>query len=426
MSIPETEMASQWTDKSAIMRDLSFAQGRWVPGSIDTAITSGTPPAHNLNEETEEEYYKRWAGDGDFSACPDFSLISKMLEMVQDDVPDTKDIQTGPVEIRKLDPVAKVFVPKLKQVKQIKPKTEKTDKKKKPLPERNVAIASIIANSLKLSQDVKEAPIKLSRPEDFIKTSSLAPNIEELHALRKRNDSVHKVNSWLQSQDMNCMFKKKSSESPKSPSPGQSDASARSLRNPGQQYVPSSWAGEYYKKCIERTHIRDMVQENVWARAEKIMQEIDIRKAEKQKKQEEEDAALAAAMAEAEQEAPPSEAKNDDDTDEHDEPVADSQGLASVLLPKHRHLLTGDCVVCKVLSKKPSENLFETKEVENDKPEFQDAIDETDKNHDEDYFCLVRSSLVENLADKEAAENKLEESDSTENTEILDVSTSES
>lgn len=194
------------------------------------------------------------------------------------------------MEIRKLDPVAKVFVPKFRktevnkrqenmEAKETKPKA---DKKKRPLRERNVAIASIIANSLKHSQDVKETPIKLSRPEDFIKTSSM-PNIEEMHALRKRNDSVHKVNNWLQSQDMNCMFKKKLSESAKSPSPGQSDASVRSLRNPGQQYVPSSWAGEYYKKCMDRTHIRDMVQENVWVRAEKLMKEIDIRKAEEQK-----------------------------------------------------------------------------------------------------------------------------------------------
>lgn len=97
-------------------------------------------------------------------------------------------------------------------------------------------------------------------------------------------------------------------------------------------------------------------------------------------------------------------------------------GLASVLLTQHRHLLTNECVVCNVLSKKPAEKLFETKEAEN--VQLEEVIDETDKNQDEDYFCLVRSSFVENLTDIEAVENSaLEETDST---DTLDISTSES
>lgn len=75
-----------------------------------------------------------------------------------------------------------------------------------------------------------------------------------------------------------------------------------------------------------------------------------------------------------------------------------------------------------MLSKKPAENLFETKEAEN--VQLEEVIDETDKNQDEDYFCLVRSSFVENLTDIEAVENSvLEETDST---DTLDISTSES
>ncbi|XP_063361875.1 uncharacterized protein LOC134650871 [Cydia amplana] len=389
-------MGSKWTDESAILRDLSFAQGRWVPGGIDSAVAGANPPGHNMTEETEEEYYRHWSsldpgGTGDFSTGPDLYQIRTMLELMQDEHPPNEELQyfSGPLEIRKPNPQASHLIPK----------TKKNSKENMPSNKpraRNVAIASLLA--LTLSQE----PLKLVKPEDFIK-----PSKEDKEIRERRKDSVNKVTNWLQSQDITAMFKRKSSvnsfkeekssikdkspvhsndsvksppgqgilKSPpgqgilKSPSgqqsvkspPGQGSVKSPhgqgSTKSPNGQYTPSAWAEEYYRKAVDRSHVRDLVQEDVWGRAERAMKEIDARKEEIRKQ--EAAAELAAEIArqcealETMRPADPGTGGNENTTTSVTEADEDeAEGIAKVLLPKSRHeLYPGDlCIVCKVMA----------------------------------------------------------------------------
>ncbi|XP_063381030.1 uncharacterized protein LOC134667536 isoform X2 [Cydia fagiglandana] len=355
-------MGSKWTDESAILRDLSFAQGRWVPGGIDSAVAGANPPAHNITEETEEEYYRHWTsldpgGTGDFSSGPDLYQIKTMLELMQGEDPPNEECFSGPIEIRKINPQAPTFISKMKY-KENKPPN-------KPRRARNVAIASIMA--LTLSQE----PVKLVKPEDFIKPSKEDEEIRE-----RRKDSVNKVTNWLQSQDITSMFKRKSSEekstSIKDKSPVHSNDSAKSpagqgsvksppgqasTKSPNGQYTPSLWAEEYYRKAVNRSRVRDLVQEDVWGRAERAMKEIDTRKEELRKQ--EAAAELAAEIArqcealETMTLADPGTGENENTTTSiNDADEDEAEGIAKVLLPSSRHELypRDSCIVCKVMA----------------------------------------------------------------------------
>ncbi|XP_063618909.1 uncharacterized protein LOC134791720 [Cydia splendana] len=366
-------MGSKWTDESAILRDLSFAQGRWVPGGIDSAVAGANPPAHNITEETEEEYYRHWTsldpgGTGDFSSGPDLYQIKTMLELMQGEDPPNEECFSGPIEIRKLNPHTPHFISKTNNNKENKPPNQ-------PRRTRNVAIASIMA--LTLSQE----PVKLVKPEDFIKPSKEDEEIRE-----RRKDSVNKVTNWLQSQDITSMFKRKSSEekssSIKDKSPVHSNDSVKSparqgsiksppkqgsTKSPNGQYTPSLWAEEYYRKAVNRSRVRDLVQEDVWGRAERAMKEIDTRKEELRKQ--EVAAELAAEIArqcealETMRPADPGTGGNENTTTSINEADEDeAEGIAKVLLPSSRHDLypRDTCIVCKVMAAPdPKENTSE-------------------------------------------------------------------
>ncbi|XP_063533635.1 uncharacterized protein LOC134743934 [Cydia strobilella] len=368
-------MGTKWTDESAILRDLSLAQGRWVPGGIDSAVAGAKPPAHNITEETEEEYYRHWSsldqgGTGDISSGPDLYQIKTMLELMQDEYPPNEECFSGPIEIRKLNAHAPHFIPTTKK------NTKVNKAPNKPRRARNVAIASILA----LSQE----PLKLAKPEDFMK-----PSKEDEEVMERRKDSVNKVTNWLQSRDITSMFKRKSpgnsfkevkSNSIEDKSPVHSNESIKSshghgsvkfphgqgsTKSPNGQYTPSPWAEEYYRKAVERSHVRDLVQTDVWGRAEQAMKVIDTRKEEIRKQ--EAAAELAAEIArqcEALENTKPADpgttggnANMTTSVNEADEDEA--EGIAKVLLPKSRHLLyPGDaCIVCKVMAAPdPQEN----------------------------------------------------------------------
>ncbi|XP_047995347.1 uncharacterized protein LOC125233393 [Leguminivora glycinivorella] len=353
-------MGSKWTDESEVLRDLSFAQGRWVPGGIDSAVAGANPPAHNITEETEEEYYQRWTsmdpGGGDFSSGPDLYQIKTMLELMQDEGPPIEEDFSGPIEIRKLNMPA-THIPKTKNTKENKPPN-------KPRRARNVAIASIMA--LALTQE----PLKLVKPEDFIK-----PSKEEEEIRERRKDSVNKVTNWLQSQDITCMFKRKSSvnsfkedqRSSKDKSPVNSSDSVKSpveasTKSPNGQYTPTLWAEEYYRKAVDRSHVRALVREDVWGRAERVMKEIDARKEELRKQQAE--AELAAEIArqcealEATRLATPNADRNENTSTPVEEDDDGAEGIAKVLLSASRHELYpgAPCVVCQVLSAPPDQD----------------------------------------------------------------------
>lgn len=151
---------------------------------------------------------------------------------------------------------------------------------------QNVAVNSIleaIAGNIPISNMEKPSPepLKLLKPTDFMSTE------------KEIVDSVEKVKGWLDSQQNNVkdtkpthtqvnwepssMFKRKSnstvksidSESIKSSPPPKVDCVA---------YRPSSFADEYYQTFVERSKIKAFVKEDMWARAERIMKEMDAKK----------------------------------------------------------------------------------------------------------------------------------------------------
>ncbi|XP_061712849.1 uncharacterized protein LOC133521803 [Cydia pomonella] len=374
-------MGSKWTDESAILRDLSFAQGRWVPGGIDSAVAGANPPVHNITEETEEEYYRHWTsldpgGTGDFSSGPDLYQIKTMLELMQDEHPPNEEFFSGPIEIRKLNIQAPPFTKTKSNTKENKPPN-------KPRRARNVAIASIMALTL------SEEPLKLVKPEEFIK-----PIKEDEEITERRKDSVNKVTNWLQAQDIMPMFKKKSSvnsfkeekiSSTKDKSPVHSNESVKSpheqgsvkspdgqgnvksphgqgsVKSPHAQYTPSAWAQEYCRQAERRGRARALLLQDVWGRAERAMQEIDARKEEIRKQ--EAAAELAAEIARqcealetTRLELPDTENGNKDTTESTNENEKDeAEGIAKVLLPQSRHeLFPGACAVCRVLAPGPA------------------------------------------------------------------------
>ncbi|XP_052740213.1 uncharacterized protein LOC112051204 [Bicyclus anynana] len=78
-------MTNCWIDEYTICRDLSLAQGKDVPVEIDRSVTvaeNEPPPALNITEDTEEEFFGPYVGDGDTNCGPDLHLITQMLKVV--------------------------------------------------------------------------------------------------------------------------------------------------------------------------------------------------------------------------------------------------------------------------------------------------------------------------------------------------------
>ncbi|XP_069358702.1 uncharacterized protein [Maniola hyperantus] len=260
-------MANHWDSEYAIWRDLSVAQGREVPAEIEhTVAKDERPPRVVLTEETEEQFFGNYVdAAGDYSSGPDLSLIKQMLQ-------EAKVSQTEEEHIV-------------------------IEKTVKPARKKNMAIESI------LHMYANCGPLQNGH-------CAVNPSTSEANLL---------CNS------PNNMFKKKikkvdSSRSPKNTPSTVIDQSASELEQP-RMFVPSSRAAEYYRKYQEQSQALERAREDVWARAEREMRELDQKKLQATSRCD----------------------PNNADTPAH--------GADAVRLSTHRHSFTDtkDCVVCKVL-----------------------------------------------------------------------------
>ncbi|XP_046959647.1 uncharacterized protein LOC124529782 [Vanessa cardui] len=283
-------MTSHWTNKNAILRDLSVAQGRDVPVEIVNPVAyDEKPPALNYTEETEEEFFSGCVGSGDFDTGPDIQLIQQMLDLVREvnitDIEDKKTDDTKTiVEISKTNEA-------VSQAADERPESISNDSVKKKIKtqkkKRNVAVASLIetyGDNMYTNEDsvIQLPSTKLLKPDDFM------PDPQDISSTENKTETVSKTIPIIQSPT--SMFKKKSPDSKnldhssmfqkKSLSPTSkvvgNDVSVDEHK-PGN-FVPSSHAEERYKKYLEKSNMLEIVKEDIWTRAERKMKEIDSKR----------------------------------------------------------------------------------------------------------------------------------------------------
>ncbi|CAG4950253.1 unnamed protein product [Parnassius apollo] len=284
-------MESQWTNKYDIMRDLYVAQGR-IPIDVSGTLTAkAKPPNHIIIEENELEHFDDCCEDVEYESGADLNLIKEMLDMVKQTTfnPDVVSLDADNLLlITKHNPQCigmEVSCSDVPNVTNLKP-----HKKRK---QRNVAITSILeALSSHSTKKVEhDEHVKLLKPEDFIKS-------ENDSSVAVVDEIINSANSRIES---TITFKKKDSEK------NVKDCDEINLNTESKSiasYRPSSMASFYYKKYLERSKLKESMQDDVKAEDQEVQKKINIKE------------------------------------------------LDVVRLPQHRHLLTDDCIVCRVLCKK--------------------------------------------------------------------------
>ncbi|CAH3899952.1 uncharacterized protein LOC123708650 [Pieris brassicae] len=251
-----------WTSKDALYRDLARAQGG-APIAITDPLLYHETPTREYDEEKDLEYQFRDASaTTDFSEGPDLQMIMQMLEMVNDyDV--TAD--SKPVEIRQLNPLSKVFVPKSSGDASDISEQKSTAKKKN----RNAAIESIIKAqeaSSNLSETSKYKPIPLTNK---LNTENIKQNI----TTEKKQNGLKPIvyNSSMAS----SMFKKKTVSNKLNKSPDTSKVSLEILKT--NTFVPSKVASSYYEKFVEFNEAKEE-KRDIWTLVQKKIKESEERK----------------------------------------------------------------------------------------------------------------------------------------------------
>ncbi|KAM3960580.1 uncharacterized protein ACR2FA_005322 [Aphomia sociella] len=347
-----------WTSKYAILRDLCEAQGH-VPSEINATVGTEPPPALEFTEETEEEYYRSYAGEGDYTVtAPNLGLIKEMLNMVNDTYHDSEVLGDGDavhnvIQINQLNPNCAEFVPRSvwknqdDSAKNASPKPiviQDEERIRKPKRARNVAVASLLDA---LNKNETKDPLKLMKPDDFI-NNTVAASIDNIVSDSIDNtvadsidntvaDSVQKVNGWLKSQNQNgtstkmtpiltpgvMMFKRKNNTLKVATIEPQKSVSPKN-----KKYTPSVLATEYYKKYVEKAKLMESIKEDIWKKTERLMKEADAKKKEE--------------LANPHQDQELSQ-------EETSKEIIKLDKLDIVRLPQHRHQLTGECIVCKTM-----------------------------------------------------------------------------
>ncbi|XP_047505009.1 uncharacterized protein LOC125049658 isoform X1 [Pieris napi] len=251
-----------WTSKDALYRDLARAQGG-APIAITDPLLYHETPTREYDDEKDLEYQFRDASaTTDYSEGPDLQMIMQMLEMVKDyDV--TPESQ--PVEISKLNPLSKVFVPESSEVASDKEIEQKITKKKN----RNAAIESIIKaqeESLNLSEKSKYKPISL-------KNKSKTENIKQSITTEKKQNGLKPI--VYNSSTASSMFKKKTVSNKSNKSPHTSKVSPEILKT--NTFVPSKVASSYYEKFVEFNEAKEE-KYDIWTVVEKKIKESEEKK----------------------------------------------------------------------------------------------------------------------------------------------------
>lgn len=324
-------MASQWTSKTAILQDLSVAQGREVPVEISNALTRNEKPPIYA-EETEEEFYADFVGGDDLETGPDLQLIKQMLDMVREvnttDIDNTEvNNSTTSLEISKINtPLSsqrKEDEEPLKLPNNIKKVVQKQKKN------RNVALASLIETHGD-KEYINESNSKQLQSPNLLKPDDFVYNIK--NSCKSNKDFL--ISSMIPTiKSPTSMFRKKSliTKPLEETSMNQRKCSTiinnetRNYNEP-ECFVPSSHADELYKAYLEKNKCLEQVEDDEWAKAERKMKEIDAKKKNEGFKEN----------------APSL-------TSSENLKSSKITGMDFVRLPQHRHLLTGDCTVCEVL-----------------------------------------------------------------------------
>ncbi|KAJ8729829.1 hypothetical protein PYW07_016867 [Mythimna separata] len=95
-----------------------------------------------------------------------------------------------------------------------------------------------------------------------------------------------------------------------------------------KQYKPSANASAYYSKYLEKSNLREHLEEDLWTKLEREMKELEEKKKRKAELK------------------TPKELGNVSTGD-----ASDLFAVFELSLPEHRHVLPGDCVVCVVAAK---------------------------------------------------------------------------
>ncbi|XP_059051586.1 uncharacterized protein LOC131846326 [Achroia grisella] len=320
-----------WTSKYAILRDLSEVQGH-VPSEVAGTSGAEPPPTLQLTEETEEEYFSNCAGAGDcVIAPPDLSLIKEMLDMVKDDNSTSPISGEGDGENKaRINTNCTKFIPKDTNEttnKIASPKTIIQDDKEKNVKSKKLRNAAVISL---LDAKNETDTMKLLKPNDFLnsnvnesfskanKDNAIESNISEsLQKVDERQNSQSQNGSVLPNLTSSVsMFKKKNSVKNKS------NDSQVVMKKAIENYTPSGCATQYYEKYVENAKLNESKHEDIWTRLEHMMREADAKKK--------------------------TEMANHEVTCKEQETTAVDR-LDVVRLRQHRHELTGECIVCKVM-----------------------------------------------------------------------------
>ncbi|CAH0723096.1 unnamed protein product, partial [Brenthis ino] len=307
-------MASHWTSKNAILRDLSLAQGREVPVELENTVGyNEKPPALNYTEETEEEFFSNCVGGGDCNTGPDLQLIQQMLDMVREaEIEDLETKNETVIEISKGNNLSKT--PPVLDVKNNGSKKLKSpissEIKLKQKKNRNAAVESLIATygDIDLNESNQEQNTKVTTKSD--------------------TDNSMTRYQYLKLTSPMLMFKKKSpTKLIENVDKSEKDVSTEIDSIEPAKFVPSAFAGERYQKYLEMSKMQEQMQDDIWSKAEQKMKEIDARKREERKL----------------------ESSLSSSSSNQDRSSPELRGMDFVRLPEHRHLLTGECTVCQVL-----------------------------------------------------------------------------
>ncbi|XP_013199524.1 male determiner protein Mdmd(III) isoform X2 [Amyelois transitella] len=301
---------SVWTNNLSIMQDLSKAQGRLVPvdmnSRVGVAVGANEKPPQIITEETEEEFYKKFAcGDVDYSAAPDYGLIQKMIEMVREGDDDSSDCSiSDTIQITKMNAPTDCTKTKINKAKkshkgkQMQAEFKLNEAKDKNIEattefgggdapvqkkrQRNVAMTSLLAAwETKQNNDDNIEPIKLLKPTDFISTKAVTESVRKVDEwFTNKENSVRTNANKHPSLSPASMFKKKSvPEKPVNELKIKENKSPNSPSENTGSYKPSSMADEYYKKYLKKSQLKDSLNEDIWQKAERLMKEADAKRA---------------------------------------------------------------------------------------------------------------------------------------------------
>ncbi|CAH2036817.1 unnamed protein product, partial [Iphiclides podalirius] len=274
------------------MRDLYEVQGIIPPHILGTIYTDAKPLNQHIIQENEIGHVDNSCEDVEFKSGPDLELIKQMLNMVKQTSASADSVSYSADSVFEISKVNCQYDASVTIRNNIDHKNLIVPKVRKM---RNVALVSILEaiseknNTFESSvrgTPENELPLKLLRPEDFIKKSEAKDKILEA-VPSTANTTKAKINSII--------FKNNAEVS--DVTEGNSKTEVKQFGS----YKPSLMADLYYRKYLERSRLKESMHNNLTHESKKI---INIKE------------------------------------------------LEAVSLPQHRHLLTDDCVVCKVFCKK--------------------------------------------------------------------------